>query len=82
MVNKHKKKKKKPFKNYRKSNKKLNALIQKKFQKFVKDTKKRKTEKELPHCLEMQILDDESKKSTSSFAESVESGEISAFSPE
>ena len=37
MVNKHKQKKKKPFKIY---GKKLNALIKKKFQKFVKQEKK------------------------------------------
>ena len=37
MVNKHKQKKKKTFKNYVRSNKELNALIEKKkFQKFVK----------------------------------------------
>ena len=36
MVVKHKQKKKKKFKNYGKSNKELNALIEKKFQKFVK----------------------------------------------
>ena len=53
MVNKHKQKKKKPFKNYGKSNKELNALIEKKFQKFVKNKKRRKTEKELQHFLEM-----------------------------
>ena len=74
MVNKHKQKKKKPFKNYGKSNKELNALIEKKFQKFVKNKKRRKTEKELQHFQEMQISDDKRKKSISSFAESVESG--------
>ena len=35
MVNKHKQRKKKPFKNHAKSNKELNALNEKKFQKFV-----------------------------------------------
>ena len=35
MVIKHKQRKKKNFKNYRKSNKVLNALIEKKLQKFV-----------------------------------------------
>ena len=79
MVNKHKQKKRKLFKNYGKSNKELNAPIEKKFQKVVKNKKRRKTEKEL---LEMQISDDESKKSISSFVESVESGEISASSSE
>ena len=43
MANKHKQKKKKPFKNYGKSNKELNALIEKKVQKFVKNKKRRKT---------------------------------------
>ena len=42
MVDKHKQKKKKPFKSYGKSNKDLNALIEKKFQKFVKNKKRRK----------------------------------------
>ena len=36
MVNKHKHKKKKTLENYGKSNKELNALIEKKFQKFEK----------------------------------------------
>ena len=49
------KKKKKPFKNYGKSNKELNALIEKKFQKFVKNKKSRKTEKEHQYFQEMQI---------------------------
>ena len=41
MVNKHKqKKKKKNWRTYKKSNKELNALIEKKFQKFVKNRKK------------------------------------------
>ena len=74
MVNKHKQKKWKPFKNYGKSNKELNALIEKKIKKFVKNKKRRNTEKELQHFKEMQISDDESKKRISSFAESVESG--------
>ena len=78
MVKKHKQRKKKPFKNYAKNNKELNALIEEKLQKFVKNKKKRKTEKELQHFQEMQITDDESKKSISSFAEIVESGEFSA----
>ena len=68
MVKKHKQKKKKPFKNYGKRNKELNALIENKFQKFVKNKKRRKTEKELQHFQDMQISDDESKKSISSFA--------------
>ena len=39
MVNKHKQKKKKNFRNYAKRNKESNALIEKKFQKFVKNKK-------------------------------------------
>ena len=77
MVTKHNQKKKKAFKNYGKSNKELIALIEKKFQKFCW-----KTEKELQHFQEMQILDDKSNKSISSFAESVESEEISSSSSE
>ena len=46
MVKKQKQKKKKPFKNDGKSNKELNTLIEKKIQKFVKNKKRRKTEKE------------------------------------
>ena len=53
MVNKQKQKKKKNIKNYGKSNKELNALIEKKFQKFVETKKRRKTEKELQHFQEM-----------------------------
>ena len=45
MVNKHKQKKKKNFRNYRKSNKELNVLIDKKFEKFVKNKNGRKIEK-------------------------------------
>ena len=79
MVSEHKKKKK-PFKNYGKSIKELNALIEKKFQKVVKNRKRRKMEKDLLSLKEMQISDDESKKSISSLEESVESGEISSSS--
>ena len=67
MVKKHKQRKKKPFKNYAKNNKELNALIVKKFQKSVKNKKLRKTEKEPQHFQEMQISNNESKKSISSF---------------
>ena len=49
MVKKHKQRKKKPFKNYAKSNKELNELIEKNIPKFVKNKKKRKIEKELQH---------------------------------
>ena len=55
MVSKHKQKKRQPFKNYGKSNRELNALIEKKFQKFVKNKKRRKTEKELQHFEKIQI---------------------------
>ena len=61
---------------------KLNALIEKKFQKFVTNKKRRKIEKELQHFQEIQISNNESKKSVSSLAESVESGEISSSSSE
>ena len=49
MVVKHKQRKKKNFMNYGKSKKELNALILRKFQKFVENKKRRKTEKELQH---------------------------------
>ena len=45
MVNKHKKRKKKNFKSYRKKNMKLNALIEKKFKKFVNNKKKKEDRK-------------------------------------
>ena len=70
MVNKHKQKKTKPFKNYGKSNKELNDLIEKKFHEFIENKKRRETKKELQHFQEMQISDDEDTKSISSFAES------------
>ena len=82
MVKNLKQRKKKPFKNYAKSNKEVNALIEKKIQIFVKNKKRRKTEKEVQHFQEMQISDNESKKSISSFAESIESREISVSSSE
>ena len=82
MVKKHKQKKKKPFKSYGKNNKELKAPIEKKIQKFVKNKKRRKTQKELQYFQDIQISDNESKKSISSSAERVESGEISAFSSE
>ena len=72
MVNKHKDIKKKKISNYGKKNKELNAVIEKNFQKIVKNKKRRKTEKALQHFQEIQISDDESKKSVSSLAESVE----------
>ena len=40
MVNKHKQKKKKPFKNYGKSNKELNALIWKEISEICKEQEK------------------------------------------
>ena len=48
-------KRKRNFKAYRKSNKELNILIEKKFQDFVKNKKKRERGKELQHFQEMQI---------------------------
>ena len=53
MVNNHKQKKKKKFRTYGKSIKELNSLIENKFQKFVKNKKRRNTEKELQHFQEM-----------------------------
>ena len=58
---------------YGKDKKELNALIERKFQKFLKNKNSRKSGKELQHFQGMQIPDEESKKSISSFAESVES---------
>ena len=68
-------------KNFR-SNKELNALIEKKIQKFVKNKKRRKTGKELQHFQEIHISDDKSNKNVSSLAESVEKGGISSSSSE
>ena len=56
------KEKDRSFKTYRKSNKELYILIEKKFQKFLKNKKRRKTEKELQHFQVMQISDDEKKR--------------------
>ena len=69
-------KKKENFRNFGKNTKELNALIEKKFQNFVTNKERRKIEKELQHIQEMQVSDDESKKTVSSLAESVKSGEI------
>ena len=56
--------------------KKLNALNENKVQKFVKNKKRRKTDKELKHFKQLQISDyDEDKKSIFSVAESGVSGE-------
>ena len=54
-------KKIKKFKTYGKSNKELNALIEKNIQNFFKNKKRRKTEKGLKHFQEMQISDNEDK---------------------
>ena len=64
MVNKHKQKKKRRFKNYRKTNKEFNALIEKN-QKNCREQKRRKTEKELEHFQKMQISNEEDKKKVS-----------------
>ena len=53
MVSSLKQKKNKNFRTYGKSNKELNALIEKEFYKFVKHKKRRKTEKELQHFQEI-----------------------------
>ena len=50
MVNKHKQKKEENFRNYKNSNKELNAVIEKK---SFKNKKRKKTEKELQHFQEM-----------------------------
>ena len=76
MINKHKQKKKKRLESYQKSNNELNVLNEKIFQILVEKKKRMKTEKELQHFQDMQISDNESKKSIFSLAESVESGEI------
>ena len=49
MVSKYKQKKKKNFRNYGKSDKELNALIEKKFQMYVKNKKRRETDKKVQH---------------------------------
>ena len=46
MINKHKQKKRN-YQTYGKNNKEVNALIEKKFPKYVKNKERRKTEKEL-----------------------------------
>ena len=79
MVNKHKQKKK-HYKSFRKSNKELNATIEKKLKKLIKNKKRRKTEMELHHLQKTYISDNKSKKSVSSVTESIESGEISSSS--
>ena len=63
--------KKRNYKSYGESNKETNALIEKKFPKYVKSKKRRMKEKE-----ESQISDYKSKKIISSMTESIESGEI------
>ena len=60
----------------------MNTVIKKNFQKFVKNKKRSKMEKELRHSQEMQIHDNESKKIVFSLAASIESGEISSSSSE
>ena len=49
IVKRHKQREMKNFKSEGKSNKDLNALFDKKFPKFAKNKKRRKTEKELQH---------------------------------
>ena len=82
MVSKHKQMKKKNFRNHGRNNKKLTAVIKKKLKKSIKNKKRRKTEKEHLLFQDMKISDNERKKSVSSLAESVESGEISSSSSE
>ena len=57
-------------------------LSRKNFRSLLKIRKGGRQKKELHHFQEMQISDDESKKSESSFTESVETGEISYSSSE
>ena len=68
------------MKYYKKSNKKLNALIEKIIQKFVKNKKRMKTKEVLQNFQELQCSDNEGKKSISSFEESIESIEITSSS--
>ena len=58
----------KNYKSYRKSIIELNAIIEKKFEKFFKNKEREKTEKKFHHFLDLQISYDESKKSGSSLA--------------
>ena len=67
MVNEHKQKKGEEKQELMKEHNKLNAIIGKKFQKFVKNKKRRKTEKELQHFQEIQISNNENKKSVSTW---------------
>ena len=55
---------------YGQNKKELNALIEKKFQIFVKNKKKRKTKKEIKHFQELQVSNDEEEKSISGVVES------------
>ena len=82
MVNKYEQKKRRNFKSCRKSNNELNTQIEKKFQKFIKNKKRRKTEKEPKNFQDTQLSDIVSKKIVSSVVESVESGEILCSSSE
>ena len=64
-------KEKKSFKPLKKSNKTLNALIEKKFQNFVKNKKKKENRGGVITLPKNILSDDESKKIISSLAESV-----------
>ena len=64
------------FKSYGNSNKELNTLIEKKFQKFVENKKKKKIEKELQHFQKIQLSDVENIISVSTMAFSAENREI------
>ena len=57
----------------------LNAVIEQKLKKNVKNKKRRKTEKELQHFQDRLISDDEDTKNVSSMTESVEIGEKIVF---
>ena len=82
MVNKHKQMKKKEFQELWKEQQGTQCSNQEQISEVCQNNKRRKAEKKLQHFQEMQISDNESKKSVSSLAESVESGDISASSSE
>ena len=80
MVNKHKQKKKKPFENYGKSNKEINALIEKENTEICEEQEKEENGEgasALPRNADFTW-----QRQKESFAESVESGIISASSSE
>ena len=73
--------KQKKFKSFKKNNKELNKLIEKKLKKIVKNKQMKKPRKNCSIFHEMQLSDDRRKKGVSSVAENIESGEILSSSP-